>query len=217
MIGVTGATGRLGSKVLDLIPDALSIGRRIPTDHLSAIIHCAVSKDPHALDGFNLALRQYCNLHKPKLVIVGSCWQLLAGDTYDLEYSVAKRKQSRLFAEATEVVPFWIFGEGKGFIWQVVQAVKGEVVLESAGLRERDFVWVNDVARDLVTALDCTGGMVGSYTDRTIRPAHLAEHFGLSVDWKEPFPSTILEYGIPQLGDNYRSAFDWVAEKIREN
>ncbi len=216
MIGITGATGRLGSTLMRLLPDAVPIGRSIPRETFSIVIHCAVSEIPHGLDGFNLALRCYCNTYRPKLINVGSCWQLLAGETYDLEYSKAKRKQSNLFPEATEVIPYWVFGRGKGFVWDLVQALRGFGVLHSAGAAHRDFVSVDDVARDIINAFDLPAGMFGSYTDRTTRPFQLAEDFGLSVEVKEPFPSTVLEYPIPNIGSDYRDVREWVSEKIEE-
>lgn len=202
---------------MDLISDAHPIGRTMPSEKFTGVIHCAVSKKPHELDGFNLALRTYCNRFKPRLVVIGSCWQLLAGETFDTEYAIAKRKQSKLFPEATELIPYWIFGEGKGFVWNLVQALRGKNDLKSAGMAPRDFVSVTDVARDAITALEHPAGSIGSYTDCAISPFDLAEKFGLKIDAVEPQPYTVLDYPIGRISTDYESVIHWITNKIQEN
>ena len=214
LIGVTGASGLLGSAIMRAIPDAIPIGRSIPTERFDAIIHAAKPRDitqAWQMDGFNLALRQYCNRHRPRLVVVGSCWQILEGSSLHTEYAKMKRKQAGLFPEATHVVPYWIYGEGAGFPWRLVEAMRQGRTFMSAGSMERDFIYVDDVARDVVTALGYQPGETfASCTGLRVSPADLASGLGFEVFEREPEPSTILAYPLGRMSNPETDLRNWI-------
>lgn len=214
MIGVTGASGRLGSILMQRLPDALPIARRVPSDRMSLIIHTATPRDinnPVTIDGFNLALRQYCNLYKPRMIVVGSCWQILEGETHDTPYAQMKRRQTALFPEATHVIPYWIYGPGKGFIYKVAQALAGIGELSTAGIADRDFISVHDVATDIISSTDLeTEKCYASCTEAPISPVALARNLGLNPQPVEPHPQTILSYPLARIAKHETDITEWV-------
>jgi hypothetical protein len=219
MIGVTGATGRLGREIMRLI-ESEPIGHRVPAERFDAIIHCASPRADNQIgllkfDGFNLALRQYMNHYQPRLVVIGSCWQILKGSSHRTAYAEMKRKQTDLFPEATHVIPYWIYGMGRGFIYQLTEVINGRATMASAGIALRDFVHVTDVARDAITAIGMEPGMFASCTSKPVSPIDVADHFGIRLEKREPEPSTILAYPLPQISEPKVELIEWIASQRR--
>lgn len=209
MIGVTGASGHLGSALLDMLPDAEPIGREFPDRPLKAIIHCAAPDyrdDRAVLDfrAFNAALEEHLRRHPPEvLVVTGSWWQHAEGDCGRLLYTMLKNEQARTFGGAVHLLPFSIYGDEprprRGFVPQLVQAVRGEVELLGLSSEPRDFVHVGDAALAHIRALDAPPGTYLVGTGRTISPRELAGLFGVTAPEMLDVPSAIPRYLAPGL------------------
>lgn len=221
MIGLTGATGRLGQAILRQSPNIVPFGRAVPQTRVSVLIHAAA---PRAHDeiglalfgAYNLAIRQYCNRYKPKLVSVGSCWQILDGTCRDTTYAALKRRQADLFADAVHVIPYWIYGEGRGFISEVASALRRGETITSAGEQARDFMHVDDVARDVLHAMDLEAGrIVSSCTTIPVRPVDLLLHFGWNATILEPEPTATLAYPYESISAPRHNVYDYLDEQAR--
>lgn len=217
MIAVTGATGRLGQEIMRLLPDAIPIGRQISDEKYSVILHCAAPRANNRdaikeFPEFNTELRRYADRHKPRIINVGSCWQILRGNSFQTKYAELKRQQSDLFPEATHIIPYWIYGHGRGFIYQLTQAILKQKELRTAGYWDRDFVCVTDVARDVIAAIEREPGMYASCSGLSTRPIELAQQYGIKAQPQEPFIWTLLDYPIPVLRYTQRTNLhEWIA------
>ncbi len=201
MIGITGATGHLGSVLLDMLPDSEPIGRTIPDQRYDAIIHTAAPnyKDADAVLTFrdyNRALEDHIRRYPPDVLIVtGSWWQHAAGDCTDLLYTMLKNEQTRIFPQAVHVIPFSIYGEqarpGRGFIPQLIHAIRYGTTLQGLSAEPRDFIHVTDVALAHIRALDAPRGTYLAGTGHVTTPRHLADTYGITgPDYIEPFHAT---------------------------
>ena len=207
MIGITGASGHLGSVLLDMLPDSEPIGRAIPDRPFEAIIHTAAPnyRDATAVlnfRDFNRALEDHIRKYPPDvLVVTGSWWQHATGNCRDLLYTMMKTEQTRTFREATHVLPFSIYGDqarpGRGFIPQLIQAITSGVPLKGLSPEPRDFIHVTDVALAHIRALDAPRGTYLAGTGQVTTPWDLAHRYGITgPDYLEPF-SAIPVYSVP--------------------
>ena len=117
MIAVTGASGHLGSVLVEMLPDAEPIGRSIPEHTFDAIIHTAAPdyRDDDAVLAFrtfNAALEEHIEKHPPQVLIVtGSWWQHGIGSCRDVLYTRLKDEQARTFPQAVHLLPYSIYGD----------------------------------------------------------------------------------------------------------
>lgn len=209
MIGVTGASGHLGSWVVEMLPDAEPIGREIPDRKFDAIIHTAAPnfRDDNAVIEFrdyNRALEDYLRRYPPDvLVITGSWWQHAEGSCRDLLYTHLKDEQVRIFPEAVHVLPYSIYGEearsGRGFVPQLILAALGKITLAGLSDKPRDFIHVLDVALAHIRALDAPRGMYTAATRRLITPRDLAGLYGVSAGPLDEYPEADPKYLVPQV------------------
>lgn len=201
MIGITGASGHLGSVLLDMLPDSEPIGRTIPDRPFEAIIHTAAPnyRDANAVLDFrhyNRALEDHIRRYPPDvLVVTGSWWQHADGNCGDLLYTMLKNEQTRTFREAIHVLPFSIYGEqarpGRGFIPQLIHAIRIGAPLKGLSPEPRDFIHVTDVALAHIRALDAPRGTYLAGTGHVTTPRDLATRYGITgPDYEEPFSAT---------------------------
>jgi hypothetical protein len=139
------------------VPNALPIGREIPNQKLDCFIHCAAPnfRDEASVNNmyeFNEMCRDYITAKKiSRVVIVGSWWQFAQGECNSISYTVMKNRQQDLFPEAVHVAPFSIYGNemraGRGFVPQLVNAIREGTALTGLSTQNRDFIHVSDVAQ----------------------------------------------------------------------
>ena len=189
MIAVTGASGHLGSVLVEMLPDAEPIGRSIPEHTFDAIIHTAAPdyRDDDAVLAFrtfNAALEEHIEKHPPQVLIVtGSWWQHGIGSCRDVLYTRLKDEQARTFPQAVHLLPYSIYGDeprpGRGFIPHMIRAIRGETTLAGLSDQPRDFVHVTDVALAHIRALDAPRGTYSICTGRPMSPMDLAAQFNV--------------------------------------
>lgn len=203
MIGVTGASGHLGQALMCLLPEAYPIGRTMPDIPLTGLIHAAAPdyRDNEAVvrfHDFNILIDDYVTKSRiRRFVIVGSWWQHAQGNCKELLYTKMKDHQRRMF-NGTHVLPYSIYGDesrpGRGFIPQLIQAIRGETNLKGLSGEQRDFIHVTDVARACIIALDAPKGIYIAGTRDTVSPRELAGEYEIDApDYKE-YPSAAPVY-----------------------
>jgi hypothetical protein len=219
MIAITGSSGRLGQSLLKIVPDAFEIKRTIPNEKFNVIIHAATPRqvmnkeEIKNFNQFNIELRKYCDRYKPHIINIGSCWQILQGSCYDTDYAVMKRNQSDLFFDAVTVIPYWIYGEQKGFIFDVKQMMMGNIKISSAGKELRDFIHVDDVAKDIINAIDYSEGTFASCTKISVSPVEILKKLGYNIPGKEPYPTAKLSYPIEVISNPQINLWDYISSK----
>jgi hypothetical protein len=192
-----------------MLPDAVPIGRHIPDLHFDAIIHTAAPnfRDDNAViefREFNRALEDHLAIKRPDvLVVTGSWWQHAEGTCRHLLYTHLKNEQVRIFKHAVHVLPYSIYGDeprpGRGFIPQLVLAVRGEIALAGLSRQQRDFIHVTDVALAHIRALDAPRGIYTAATRHTFSPRGLASRWGVrGADFRE-HPLAMPRYLAPQV------------------
>ena len=204
MIGVTGASGHLGSVLMEMLPDAEPIGRTMPDRKMDALIHAAAPsfRDTDAvLDfrSFNAEVKTYVDKYQPETVIVtGSWWQHAIGECRNFMYTLLKDEQKRIFDQAVHILPYSIYGEqarqGRGFIPQLILAARGDITLAGLSEQPRDFIHVTDVALAHIRALDAKPGTYTAGTQFVIRPMDLAELFGIGGSALDDHPHAEPQY-----------------------
>lgn len=212
MIGVTGATGHLGSSIVEMLPDAEPIGRQIPDRPFEAIIHTAAPdyRDEDAVIAFrdfNHALEQHLDRYPPDaLIVTGSWWQHGIGSCRDVLYTRLKDEQTRMFPQAVHLTPYSIYGDeprpGRGFIPQLIRAIHGDGTLIGLSDQPRDFIHVTDVALAHIRALDAPAGVYSAGSGIVISPRDLAAIFGiLGLPLLNEHPVAYPRYPRPWLPD----------------
>lgn len=195
MIGVTGASGHLGQAIMDLLPDAYPIGRTMPDVQLSGLIHAAAPnyKDEEAVvkfHEFNQQIHEYLiEARLRRIVVVGSWWQIATGSCRDLLYTKLKDHQKRMFP-AVHIMPYSIYGDearaGRGFIPQLIEAIREGKQLQGLSDQRRDFIHVSDVARACIIGLDAPRGTYMAGWGETSSPRVIAAKYGLTApEWVE--------------------------------
>jgi nucleoside-diphosphate-sugar epimerase len=216
MIGVTGATGRLGKAILAAYPDTtVPIHRQLPAESLPVVIHAATIRgrseaDALAFDPFNHALADYVQQHNSRVVNVGSCWQLLQGTCQTQPYTALKRRQERLFADAVHVYPYWIYGPEKGFIFDLKRHLSGGPKLSSVGSAPIDLIHVSDVARACMSAVDLPAGRYAIASGVSVVPAELVARYGVSVPVVAETITAKLAYPLPNIGHGLVTVDDFI-------
>jgi hypothetical protein len=200
MIGVTGATGHLGQAILEILPDCHPIGRNMPEEPLTGLIHAAAPdyRDEESVvrfHEFNLQLHEYLTRTRlRRVVIVGSWWQHAEGNCQDLLYTQMKDHQQRLFT-GTHVLPYSIYGDeprpGRGFIPQLIEAIRGNIELQGLSDQPRDFIHVTDVARACIIALDSPRGTYIAGTGTSTSPKEIAARYGITAPPLTEYPTAI--------------------------
>lgn len=204
MIGITGATGHLGSTIMRLLPDAQSIGYTIPPRRFDAIIHTAAPNyrnhdDVMTFRTFNRALLEHTRDYPPDtLIVTGSWWQYATGSCQDLTYTMLKNEQQAIFPNAVHLIPFSIYGDeprpGRGFIPQLINTINTGQPLTGLSNQLRDFIHVTDVARAHIQALEHKRGIYDIATRRTITPADLAGLFNITAPDLDEYPHAYPRY-----------------------
>lgn len=204
MIGVTGATGHLGRRIVDLLPDAVPIHRDLPQRRLDAIIHTAAPDYRNTIDvlrfrRFNEDLEHWVEFHRPDMIVsVGSWWEFATGTCEGLAYTKMKQAQARLFPTAAHVIPYSIYGDesrpGRGFIPHLVNAINGKANILGLSSEFRDFIHVTDVALACIAALYADPGTYAAATWEPISPANLAGEYNLTAPDYEEFPTAEPHY-----------------------
>lgn len=203
MIGVTGASGHLGQALMELLPDAYPISRTMPDIPLTGLIHAAAPdyRDNEAVvrfHDFNILVHDYVSKSRlRRFVIVGSWWQHAQGNCKELLYTKMKDHQRRMF-NGTHVLPYSIYGDearaGRGFIPQLIQAIRWETGLKGLSNESRDFIHVTDVARACIVALDAPKGTYIAGTRHAVSPRELAAEYGINAPDYDEYPSAIPAY-----------------------
>ena len=217
MIGVTGATGRLGKAILSAYPDiTVPIYRQVPAEGLPVIIHTATIRgrseaDAAEFDPFNNALADYVARHGTRIVNVGSGWQLLRGTCQTQPYTALKRRQERLFSDAIHVYPYWIYGPEKGFIFALREHLRGGPELRSVGSAPIDLIHVSDVARACVSAVGLPAGRYAVASGVPVVPSDVVKAFGIRVPVVPDLITAELAYPLPLIGNSLVTVNDFIA------
>lgn len=208
-IGVTGASGHLGRKIVDLLPDAVPIYRDLPERRLDALIHTAAPnyRDTVEVLRFRRFLEDldiWTRFYQPdSLVIVGSWWQHATGTCSDITYTRLKNTQTQVFRKAVHVYPYSIYGDrprpGRGFIPHLVEAIRGTKPLVGLSNELRDFIHVTDVALACVAALDAPLGHYAAATWEPITPRALAAEYNIDAPDLDEWPSATPTYDLPPV------------------
>lgn len=203
MIGVTGATGHLGQVICSMFPDTYPIRYAMPDIPLSGLIHVAAPnyRDDAAVvrfHEFNHQVLTYLNDYRTqRVVIVGSWWQHAEGTCQNLLYTKLKDHQRRMF-RGTHVLPYSIYGDearpGRGFIPQLIDAIRGRSALQGLSDQPRDFIHVTDVARACVIALDAPRGTYIAATGTPESPRRIAARYGVTAPAYVESPDAVPRY-----------------------
>lgn len=209
MIGITGATGHLGSVIMGMLPDAVPFGRTMPDHPVDALIHCAAPdyRNDDAVTGFMNyidSLRIYVQRYEIRnVVVVGSWWQHAEGNARALRYTMMKDQQARLFGTNTHVIPYSIYGDearpGRGFIPQLIQTINGGPPLAGLSNEPRDFIHVTDVARACIAALAAPPGIYLAATRNPITPRQIAAQYRVTAPDYVEYPSAVPTYRFPDV------------------
>jgi hypothetical protein len=170
----------------------------MPDMPLTGLIHAAApnyqdEEEVVRFHSFNLDVHEYVTAYRlRRIVIVGSWWQSAIGNCKDLLYTQLKDHQRRMFS-GVHVVPYSIYGEearqGRGFIPQLIKALKERTTLTGLSNEPRDFIHVTDVARACVIGLDAPKGVYMAGWGKTSSPKQIAAEYGLQApEWAE-YPS----------------------------
>jgi nucleoside-diphosphate-sugar epimerase len=219
MIGVTGASGRLGKTIVGMFPGlVVPIYRQLPAEGLPYIIHAATIRgrsksDAEAFAPFNDSLADYVAKHGSRVVNVGSCWQLLEGTCRDQPYTALKDTQERLFSDAVHVYPYWIYGPAKGFIFDLKQHLAGGPPLRFVGRAPLDLIYVADVARACLMATGLPAGRYAIASGVPTVPAELAARYGVSVRVEDDLVTARLDYPLPIIGNSLVTVDDFINSK----
>lgn len=209
MIGITGATGHLGSVLAGMLPDAVPIGRIMPEYPVDALIHCAAPdyRNDTAVTGFMdyiEALRLYVQRNEiSNVIVVGSWWQHSEGNAGTLRYTQMKDQQTRLFGNNTHVIPYSIYGNearpGRGFIPQLIQTINGGPALKGLSTEPRDFIHVTDVAQACIAALTAPRGTYLAATRIPRSPRQIATQYRVTAPDYVEHPSAVPTYKFPDV------------------
>lgn len=191
IIGVTGASGHLGRRLVPMLRRqghaVREIGRSIkePID-VDCLIHLAAPRelDPESVSDFQLFNKESLDLKRRYGLTIfgaGSLWQLGSGISRKLPYSLLKDWQQQNLHDCTLIL-YSVYSteirEKRGFIPQLIDAIRKGERITSASSEKRDWVHVEDVAQAFLTAV--SGPISGTYEVRTgnaISPAELVELF----------------------------------------
>lgn len=213
MIGVTGSTGHLGQEILRILDGAVPIHHDIPDYPYAAIIHtaCPNWRDPQAIelfDDFNHRLNTHITRNRVRRVInLGSWWQYALGEAQTLPYTYLKHRQMRNLqwtgAHITNIIPYSIYGDqprpGRGFIPQLIQAIRDGVELAGLSEQQRDFIHVTDVALACIQALHAPPGTYTAATGVLYTPKQLAATYGLTAFPYPEYPTATPRYNHDQV------------------
>ena len=221
MIGLTGASGRLGQAILRIRPDLIPIGRWVPTDRLDAVIHAATARgrtqeDADDFHRFNTEVAAYAARHDCTVVNIGSCWQILNGTCREQPYTRMKDTQEALLPEAVHLIPYWIYGPQRGYIHDLVAHLRGGPLLAHAGTEPRDFIHVSDVARAALLALHMPPGRYAAASLQPVNPHRLAHSHGLHLPIREDPVTATLDYPLATLGRSRISLHEYVNGERRD-
>ena len=220
MIGLTGATSRLGEAILRLFPSLIvPIYRELPAEGLPVVIHAATIRGRSEQDAaefmpFNFGLAEYVQRHGSKVVNVGSCWQLLEGSCQEQPYTRLKNAQEALFSEAVHVYPYWIYGPSKGFIFDLKACLQGGKELGFVGRDPIDLIYVDDVARACVMATGLPAGRYGIASGTATVPAQLLGKYRLGAPVRDDLVTAKLSYPLPLIGNALVTVDDYLQDKI---
>lgn len=208
MIGLTGSTGHLGQVITAMNPDVQVVDRDLPSLRIDTLIHAAAPnwRDETAItmfDLYNYELCRYIVLHKISTIVnIGSWWQYADGNCAALSYSLLKNRQimmmGKLGVRVVTLVPFSIYGDearaGRGFIPQLVQAIRNNEPLSGLSNQPRDFVHVQDVARACLLAPSVRAGIYLVATGMTSTPKEIANQYGITAPAYDEYPTGIPRY-----------------------
>lgn len=209
MIGVTGASGHLGSVIVGMLTNPLPIGRIMPEQPVNGLIHCAAPdyRNESAVGEFTdyvMDVRDYVQRYDIRnVVIVGSWWQHAEGNCRTLLYTHLKDMQARLFSNRVHVIPYSIYGDdarpGRGFIPQLIRAMNSGPPLAGLSNEPRDFIHVTDVARACIAALAAPRGTYLAATRNPETPRQIAARYGVTAPDYAEHPSAYPTYGFPDV------------------
>lgn len=221
-VGITGASGQLGQALMRRYPQAIAIGHRLPDDPVDVLIHAAcpnwtVDRSVTDFYRFNLAVMQYQRRWQPKVVNVGSWWQVAVGSCRYLTYTRLKDYQQALFPDAVHVVAYSIYGPSKGFSRVISDHVTGRRPMPSVGTAWRDFIHVDDVATAVEKAIDLPPGRYSACTAEPVRLDAVASAFGINVPTENLEPRADLRYPLERIPLITRRLSDHIAHDLAEN
>lgn len=191
-VGVTGASGHLGSMLVPFLLErgytVTPIGRTMPHDlDVDVVMHLAAPnwRDDAAMDDFYRFHEQVVRWREVsggRVIQTGSWWQYAGdGHTPELYYSRIKGIQERVFD--VSLVPFSIYGTsvraGRGFIPHLVAAVRAGRASMEASRQLRDWIHARDVCEALRACLSAPDGIYEARTGIQYSPAELARTVGM--------------------------------------
>jgi nucleoside-diphosphate-sugar epimerase len=184
-VAVTGASGHLGQIMVPYLEaygmTVIPIGHDIEDDvDADAVIHLAAPdhRDEDAIRSFyyfNGRLKSWSEHHPDAYVInTGSWWQRCEGEAQELAYTRLKHVQQEALGDVT-LIPYSVYGhamrEGRGFIPQLIEHMKGGARLKGTSRQARDWIHATDVcAAYLVCLRDHVEGVYDVATGYSISP-----------------------------------------------
>lgn len=209
-VGVTGASGHLGTEVVEYLYDrghiAVPIGHTLPTHgDFDAVLHLAAPqpRDVDDIDRFRLYNRKlatWADDHNVRIINAGSWWEYAGREAQRIPYTRMKHDQRQLLGRTTLTL-FSVYGgrvrDGRGFVPQLVKHITGEQRLQAASREPRDWVHVRDICRALELSLQAPAGHYDIATGQAISPAALLHDFtGEEIDdWPDVPSATVHYYG----------------------
>jgi len=184
-IGVTGASGRLGSTMVPYLWErghvVTKIDRTLPPDlEVDVIFHLAapVWTNVQAVTGFarfNEQVARWAEVTGGRVINTGSWWQYAGPDAERQSYTRLKDDQQAMFG--TTLVPFSIYGtlksDGRGFMSQLTDHARGSRRLVEASGVGRDWIHARDVCEAYRAALRAPEGVYEVCTGVHYSPAEL--------------------------------------------
>ena len=221
-VAVTGATGALGRALMRRYPDAIAVGHQMPDEPVDVLIHAACpnwrqEEQVKRFYAFNLEVKAYVLDHRPRMVNVGSWWQVADGMCRHLSYTRLKDHQQQMFPDAAHVIAYSIFGPDKGFGLDVADHIAGRRVMRTIGSAWRDFIHVDDVAEAIDTATRLPAGVYAACSGQPVRVSAVLASFGIHLPKAEMPPQAELRYPVQNIAPTTVHLSEFIAHLVAAN